>query len=44
MKINKRNHMKNKKDKKDRNKEIKNNKKVLHLKISTTKRINEKIK
>lgn len=33
-----------KKDKKYKNKEIKNNKKVLHLKISTTKRINEKIK
>ena len=30
------------KNKKYKNKETKNNKKVLHLKISTTKRINEK--
>lgn len=36
--------MKNKKDKKDKNKEKKTNKKCLHLKLITTKKINEKIK
>jgi hypothetical protein len=36
--------MKNKKDKKFKNKEKKTNKKCLHLKLITTKKINEKIK